>query len=208
MDEFSLLGVVLAGGRSSRMGVDKATLPHPQATADDRSFTYLDHAIARLRPLTATIAVSGKSFSAKVPNPAGPPQEPIAIPDDSPFQGPARGVAQSLAHAHQRGFSGILVTPIDMPDLTTDDLRLLVDAWCLRPTPPSSSGERLPIITATFDHQCEPLLAIYPCAYLSDLQAVATSTHRSLYRWLQSQATLKIALPANASRNVNHPHQR
>ena len=207
-----LLGVVLAGGRSARMGVDKATLPHSTGRRGDGSAqpadgaaragvgptTYLDHAIDRLRPLVARVAVSGRTVDSlrSLANPGGV----IAIPDPSPHAGPADGVAQSLRLAAATPLAGILVTPVDMPDLTTAHLSLLVEAW-------SGAGPSS-IVAATFsDARPEPLVAIYPAAALVAIAGVASSESRSLFRWLVGQACVLVRLPATGSRNVNRPEE-
>jgi len=219
-----LLGVVLAGGRSSRMGVDKAILPHSNGLGTvrggipaksggfesdgvscDAPLTYLDYAIDRLRPLVARVAVSGRTINSLgfLANPVGV----IAIPDQTTFAGPADGVAESLrlAASNPMGalppLAGILVTPVDMPDLTTEQLSLLVDAWTV-------SGETS-IVAATFaDSRPEPLVAIYPAASMAAIAAVASSESRSLYRWLVEQPCVLVPLPVAGARNVNHPEER
>lgn len=196
--ELPLLGVVLAGGRSARMGVDKATLPHSTGPRGDGLTTYLDHAIDRLRPLVAQVAVSGRTVDSlrSLATPAGV----IAIPDPSPYAGPADGVAESLRLAAETPLAGILVTPVDMPDLSTAHLSLLVEAWSL--AGPSS------IVAATFaDARPEPLVAIYPAASLAAIAEVASSESRSLYRWLVGQTCVLVRLPAGGSRNVNRPEE-
>ena len=50
-----LLGVVLCGGRSSRMGQDKAMLPHPSGG------TFATHAADRLAKICDQVCISGES---------------------------------------------------------------------------------------------------------------------------------------------------
>lgn len=76
-ETFDLLGVVLAGGKSSRMGVDKATLPHSVGAAG-RGLSYLDYAVERLRPLVQRVAVSGRVWTGT----AGV----VSLPDEQPDQ--------------------------------------------------------------------------------------------------------------------------
>lgn len=94
-------GIVLAGGRSSRMGRDKATLPWAGGTL-------LDHMIATLRRAGATrVLVSGDR----------PAHD--GIPDAWPGRGPVAGIASALA----RCADGVaLVVPVDLPLL--DPLRI------------------------------------------------------------------------------------
>ena len=98
-------GVVLAGGRSSRMGRDKAAL-----VVDGR--TLLDRAIDALHAAgAARVIVAGGGRATVVDRVAG--------------QGPVGGIASVLA----TGVEGaVLVMPVDMPGLEAGALRQLVDA--------------------------------------------------------------------------------
>lgn len=187
------MGVVLAGGKSSRMGTDKADLPHPQQPVGGCVVTYLQHAVTRLRPLLTTIAISGRSEHTKSVADA------ITIPDTSPYQGPVVGVAESLRHAQRIGLAGIFVTPVDMPYVQTKDLRRLINAWQTQRT-------GFPIVVATFaGQQPEPLLAIYPTAMRSAIESLSQSNDRSLSRWLKRQAMIAVPLPQSVAKNVNRP---
>jgi molybdopterin-guanine dinucleotide biosynthesis protein A len=187
------------------MGVDKANLPYStglqggdSAGAGDGPITYLDHAIDRLRPLVAQVAVSGRSFDSL--RSLAIPDGVIAIPDPSRYAGPADGVAESLRLAAATSLAGILVTPVDMPDLTTAHLALLIETWSM--TGPSS------IVAATFaDARPEPLVAIYPATSRAAIAAVASSESRSLFRWLVGQGCVLVRLPFAGSRNVNRPEE-
>jgi molybdopterin-guanine dinucleotide biosynthesis protein A len=195
MVDIPLMGVVLAGGKSSRMGTDKANLPHPHQPNPNRIITYLQHAVMRLGPLVPTIAISGRSEDMKsVAN-------VISIPDDSPHLGPAAGVAQSLRYAERLGLAGILVTPVDMPHLETDHLRCLIDAWQQEKIVPPC-----PVVVAMFaNQQPEPLLAIYPTTLRWAVESMAQSNDRSLSRWLRQQTMVMVTLPQSAAKNVNRP---
>jgi molybdopterin-guanine dinucleotide biosynthesis protein A len=203
--DIPLMGVVLAGGKSSRMGTDKANLPHPHQPCIDSDITYLQYAVMRLRPLLSTIAISGRSGDRKIGS------DVIAIADTSPHQGPVAGVAQSLQHAKTLGLDGILVTPVDMPNLTTQHLQRLIDAWQAEPTKPRSGSQQrgltpFRIVAATFaDQRPEPLLAIYPTTLGAAIESLAQSHDRSLSRWLKHQPTIIIPLPQSAAKNVNRP---
>ncbi|HBJ35626.1 MAG TPA: hypothetical protein DDZ51_12955 [Planctomycetaceae bacterium] len=193
-DDIPLMGVVLAGGKSSRMGTDKANLLHPQETDAGSAITYLQYAVIRLRPLLSTIAIAGRPGDLKtVP-------DAITIPDTLPHQGPAVGVAESLRHAKMLGLDGILVTPVDMPNLETSHLQRLINAWQQQ-----SGLTPFPVVATFADQQLEPLLAIYPTASQPAVQSLAQSNDRSLSRWLKQQTTITITLPQSAAKNVNRP---
>ncbi len=190
---FDLLGVVLAGGKSSRMGIDKATLPHPSSTAA-AAVSYLDHAIARLRPLVRQVAVSGRpGISGRSGDGAA---SEIGLLDEQPELGPAMGVVTALRYAAAQQLSGVLVTPVDMPDITTEHLWQLAEAWL------QAQG----VVCASFDHQrAEPLLAVYPLAVLTELEQVLATPQRSLNRWIGARQVTRVDLPVAVARNVNRP---
>ena len=99
-------GIVLAGGRSSRMGRDKAALPWGHAMLLDRMVELLTTAGA------ARVLVSGDR-----PGHAG-------IPDRRPGLGPVGGLDAVLAHAEGR----IVVVPVDLPRLRPSRIHALVAA--------------------------------------------------------------------------------
>lgn len=90
-----ILGAVLAGGRSSRFGSDKALALMP----DGR--TLIDHAIAGLAPHVAQVVICGRA--------GGLPDRP------APDMGPLGGLNAALHHALAQGFAGVLTTGCDMP---------------------------------------------------------------------------------------------
>jgi molybdenum cofactor guanylyltransferase len=93
-----ILGAVLAGGRSSRFGSDKAQAMLGEATL-------LDHAVAALAPYCARVVVCGRTH----PVHATLPDRPGAD------MGPLGGLNAALHEAHSRGLTGVLVTGCDMP---------------------------------------------------------------------------------------------
>lgn len=95
MTDSPILGAVLAGGRSSRFGSDKAMA----RMADGR--TLLDHAVAGLAPHVASVIVCGRA--------GGLPDRP------APDMGPLGGLNAALHHALAHGFGGVLTTGCDMP---------------------------------------------------------------------------------------------
>lgn len=94
MREGPILGAVLAGGRSSRFGSDKA-----MALLNGR--TLLDHATAGLAPHVAEVVMCGRD--------GGLADRPHAD------MGPLGGLNAALHHALHHGFVGVLTTGCDMP---------------------------------------------------------------------------------------------
>ena len=98
------LGAVLAGGRSSRFGSDKAL-----AMLGGR--TLLDHAAATLRPHCDAVLVVGRGEVVDWPR---------------PDMGPLGGIAGALIHAADRGYDQLLTAPVDCVRLP-GDLRALLE---------------------------------------------------------------------------------
>ncbi len=98
------LGAVLAGGRSSRFGSDKAL-----AMLDGR--TLLDHALTALRPHCDAVIVVGRGDVADWPR---------------ADMGPLGGIAGALIHAADAGFDQLLTAPVDCVRLP-GDLRTLLE---------------------------------------------------------------------------------
>ncbi len=89
-----LLGAVLAGGRSSRFGGDKAL-------AVWKGRTLLEHAVASLAPHVETVVICGRE--------GGLADRP------APDMGPLGGLNAALHHAAEQGFGAVLTTGCDMP---------------------------------------------------------------------------------------------
>lgn len=106
MQPSPILGAILAGGRSSRFGSDKALALMP----DGR--TLLDYAIAALAPHVAQVVICGR--------PGGLADRP------QPDLGPLGGLNAALHHARANGFAGVLSSGCDMPIYPTDLPTLLL----------------------------------------------------------------------------------
>src|SRR3546814_14674685 len=97
-DGMRLLGAVLAGGRSSRFGSDKAL-----AMLDGR--TLLDHAAAALGAHVETVVICGRH----VPGMTGLADRPAAD------MGPVGGLNAALHHAAAQGYDAVLTKGCDVP---------------------------------------------------------------------------------------------
>lgn len=123
-DELPCIGVVLAGGRSTRMGRDKALL-------EWQGRPLIEHQLALLRAAGVdSVEVSGERPAYR------------GIADAQPQAGPLAGLAGiAAAHAYD---AELLVIPVDMPLLQPALLRRLrserPEAPCLRFT-----GQVLPL---------------------------------------------------------------
>ncbi len=105
-------GVILAGGRSSRMGRDKALLPF-------QGRRLLDHVVDRIAPQVRRLAISGDA--------ARLGEWPFAILADpvAGQPGPLAGVLAAMRWAQRFGAARVLTVPVDTPFLPPDLVRRL-----------------------------------------------------------------------------------
>ena len=132
------LGVVLAGGKSSRMGRDKARLTF-------FGQPLLCRAVEVLAQVTGEVLVSGRDpapFGLKAP----------WLPDDPPELGPAGGVLTVLDAVRR----SCLVVSCDLPFLDASILSRLVAAWRRRP-----AGAVMTTFRMVETGFMEPLVAVY-----------------------------------------------
>lgn len=105
-DPSSIAGVILAGGRSSRMGQNKALL-------DYHGTPLIEHMVDILRRSgIQEVFISGSVDGYE------------CIPDSAPFQGPAFAIRDVLRTCP--GYKSYLFVPVDMPRLKPEVLRELM----------------------------------------------------------------------------------
>jgi molybdopterin-guanine dinucleotide biosynthesis protein A len=98
-------GYVLAGGKSSRMGTEKALI-------EMGGKPLVAHAVAKLRSICREVSILGS-------NPELARYAPL-VPDLHPGCGPIGGIEAALEHS---GFDWNLVVPVDVPFLPAAFLR-------------------------------------------------------------------------------------
>ncbi|MEE2565173.1 molybdenum cofactor guanylyltransferase [Hyphobacterium marinum] len=104
----SITGLILAGGKSSRMGTDKAALVLDGETLLDRARRILREAGAE------RVIVLGRSYEAD------------GWPDPPGGKGPGVALASALNRLADSGPVQALVIPVDMPCLTPHSLKALI----------------------------------------------------------------------------------
>jgi len=138
-------GIILAGGRSQRMGTDKALLPLP----GNPSESFLKHLASTLTPLCAEVLVVARDQVQF----AG-----IALPDtrmvfdQKPGGGPLMGLYSGLSAMHS---SAALVVAVDMPFVQPALLTFLLDCY-----------QRDTLVVPIVESVPQVLLALYPRSIL------------------------------------------
>ena len=153
-------GVVLAGGRSSRMGRDKATLLLP----DGRSL--LDRALQTLQDVGARELL----VSVRPGQTYGKPNTREVV-DAADNCGPLAGLIAALGNASTEC---ILVLAVDLPAMSPDYLRKLLAAS-------ATHGGAVPHHGGFY----EPLAAVYPRIAVAAAREVFSSGQYSLQAWVQ-----------------------
>jgi len=122
-------GFILAGGRSSRMGSDKALVPlHGRPL--------LEIALKTMRPLCIPVQIAGARSDLQLFAPI--------VKDQHPDRGPLSGIHAALVSTSA---SWNLFLPVDMPLMPSSLLRLLLDRATLTSAPVTAvqlNGHMLP----------------------------------------------------------------
>ncbi|MBQ2651756.1 MAG: molybdenum cofactor guanylyltransferase [Clostridia bacterium] len=186
-----LAAVVLTGGKSSRMGTDKAFLPMP----NNPNETFLSHTLSLVRHFPV-VALSVAAEDAKYDS-----FNCIQIPDRWPEIGPMGGIASVLSALEA---DAVLVLACDTPYLSPELITRLTDAFKANP----DAGC---ICCTDADGRYQPLCAIYarsalPCF----LEAIAQGKYALRYVIDQLKTirlTLDKTLTDQAAANINTPEE-
>jgi molybdopterin-guanine dinucleotide biosynthesis protein A len=183
----TISAVLLAGGKSSRMGQDKATMLFQGTPLWKIQLDLL----YQLQP--AEIFVSAQV------DPGWRPPDVDLVSDDQPSRGPLGGIAATLARI---ATDHLLVLGIDMPFMTEKYLRKL----CARIEPGRGV---VPII----DDRAEPLAALYPRDAGPEFLRALSSNDFSLQPLVRGLIALGKLQPLEVApeelalfRNLNEPH--
>ncbi len=105
-----VLGAIIAGGKSRRMGQDKAFI-------EWRGKTLITHVIERLSVQTDQLIINANSNLEHL--------GPVIVPDKIETGTPVAGLHAVLTYAVEHGFDAVLTSPCDTPLLPLD-LRALL----------------------------------------------------------------------------------
>jgi molybdopterin-guanine dinucleotide biosynthesis protein A len=157
-----VLGAVLAGGRSRRFGRDKSVEPLGGVTMLDRAVRTLSDA------LDIVVVVTSPSETADVSVPV--------VHDLRAERGPLGGLEAALVEAHRLQLAGVFLMGCDLPLVTGEVVREVVEAWDGRTAAvaPSRAGG------------IEPLCAIYGSQVLSQVRDHLDTEKLSLHDLFRS----------------------
>lgn len=187
-------GVILAGGRATRMGGgDKGLLPLGDATL-------LDHVIARLKPQCAALALSANGDPARFSR-LGLPVLADPLPDQP---GPLAGILAGLDWAAGQGVEAIVTAAADTPFLPRDLTVRLREAALAAGAPVA--------LAATPDEtgapRRHPTFGLWSVSLREDLRAELAGGARKVAAWADrhgAATALFQADPFDPFFNVNTP---
>ncbi|OCJ04311.1 molybdenum cofactor guanylyltransferase [Rhizobium sp. AC44/96] len=191
MNRSNIPGVVLAGGRSSRMGRDKASV-----ALGDR--TLLDRVIEQLAPQVSTVAVNADVTPKNCSR--------LFVPDIVPGKaGPMAGIHAAMVYgATLAAVTHVVTVSVDSPFFPGD----LVD-WLAAAI---DAPEKIAI--ATSESRSHPVFGLWPVSLAGDLESwIATDEKRRVRDFLLRHDVTEVSFPLRPTRaslldpffNVNTP---
>jgi molybdopterin-guanine dinucleotide biosynthesis protein A len=188
------VGIVLAGGLSTRMGnVDKCLLE-----LDTK--TLLLHAVDRLKLQVAQVAINTNSDADAYQ------QNGVPVLRDSfeGYAGPLAGVLTGMEWAHSIGASHVITVAADTPFFPDDLINKMQDALAIGSgqiaIAESCGGEG-----KYFNH---PTFGLWPVDLRDDLRVALTDGVRKVMQWAKPHGVVNVAFnakPFDPFFNVNTP---
>lgn len=182
------LGVILAGGRATRMGGGDKGL---RMVAGRR---LIDRVIDRLAPQCAGIVLSANGDPARFGD-LGLPVLADPLPD---FPGPLAGVLAGLDHAAATGHDAIVTAAADTPFFPQDLVERLVTA-----------GTGGPVLAATAEGDVlrrQPTFGLWPVGTRDALRQALLDGTRAVAAFADAEGAAAAVFPdAHAFFNVNRP---
>ncbi|RUM26848.1 molybdenum cofactor guanylyltransferase MobA [Rhizobium vallis] len=189
LDRSDIAGVVLAGGRSQRMGRDKSGV---MLGAE----SLLHHVLDRLSPQVFSVAVNADARAENVP----------VIPDRIPGKaGPMAGIHAAMTYASGLPkVSHVVTVSVDCPFFPADLVARLAAA-VERPSQ---------IAIASSEGRSHPVFGLWPVTLAADLEAwIATDEKRRVRDFLLRHDVTEVAFPLHPTRaslldpffNINTP---
>ncbi len=163
----SAAGIILAGGRSRRMGRDKGLLSLPGTGA----MTFVEHLVAQLIPLCGELCLVARDNVQVAAYSARQLPSMRIVTDNTPDTGPLMGLYSGLS-AIQSTYA--LVTAVDMPAIQPAVIAFLLSL-------PRDDALLIPLV----DAMPQVLLGIYPRSVLSLIAERLQAGRRDLRSLLQ-----------------------
>lgn len=177
-------GVVLAGGRSRRMGEDKYRLDWPNGPT-----------LGEYQRRQLAQCVRGRVWVARGRYPLTRPEE---LPDPPLGEGPLAGILAAMEVSAARRLA---VLPVDVPGAAPEAFVWLGEA------PVAQEGLRL-VVAQAADGRLQPLVGIWPVALRAGLCAYLAQGGRRVVEFVAKQDPIVVRLPPSVQlANLNTPEE-
>jgi len=175
MEPDEIVGIMLAGRRSSRMGGGVKCLQSLGGKP------MLAHVLARLRPQVSDIVISANSDGF-----AGFGL-PVVADSVAGFQGPLAGIEAGLTWvaANRPRATWVVTVPGDTPFIPGDLVRRLANA-------DRAAGT---MVVARSETGVHPVVGLWPVTMAVDLRAALASGLRKVSRWAEMQGAAEVFFP-------------
>lgn len=170
-----LLGVVLSGGRSQRMGSDKALITIGDTTLLDHTFNRLLSQFLAIRKtglIGGEVVVSANNPLLLVKN------DRTYLSDQNDFNnmGPLSGIYSTMTYAQIHDYRAIITVAVDTPFFPDDYLMQLSSLY---------KGDLDRAILSTFNGEHQPTFGLWPVNLIDDLKSHLQAGKRSIYSFAQ-----------------------
>ncbi len=185
-----VVGVILAGGLSRRMGGGDKGLLNLGGLLDLGATTMLDHVVRRVSPQVDGLVLNANG------DPARFQRFGLAVVADpvAGFAGPLAGVLAGLRWAQQTAPSAshVLSVSADAPFLPADLVARLWDGLVAAGAGGAQAGA---IAVARSDGDLHPVIGLWPVALADDLEAALGSGVRKVLAWSDRHGTVGVDFP-------------
>jgi molybdopterin-guanine dinucleotide biosynthesis protein A len=171
--------IVLAGGRSSRMGRDKAVVVLDGAAMIERVLTAIEEALG-VGAKTIVLAARGQTL---------PPSKARVLRDESPFAGPLVALATGLEVAREDGWDNAYIAAVDHGRLVAAHVREC--AVTLQSDPEAWAA--LPVVD-DFDRPLASMVRVGPASKRA--RRLVTAGERSARSLFRTEGVIRFS-PAN-----------
>ncbi len=190
-DRAAITGLILAGGRGSRMGhVDKGLQPF-------RGATMVEHVMRRLAPQVDAIAINANQNSERY----GAFGAPVWCDDLTGFEGPLAGLETGMRRA---ATPYVVTAPCDSPFLPADLVTRLYAALTLAGADLALAQTEEIDDSGVLRLQPQPVFALVKTAALPHLSAFLATGKRRMDGWYDAIKVVRVQFDdAAAFRNIN-----
>jgi molybdenum cofactor guanylyltransferase len=188
LDRIWLSAIILAGGRSSRMGRDKASIeidgiPLIRRIYNVVALCQVDPLLTPAQPLLSQrihiVTPWAERYRSMLPT------ECQFIAEREPDRGPLMGFAQGLTAIRS---TWILLLACDLPNLSTPTIQTWIDRL------PSIPAESIACLPKYLDRGWEPLCGFYRHTCLDSLLAYIEGGGRSFQGWLEQNHVTELPI--------------